>query len=133
MSFELQGKIEVILDTQQVTERFKKREFVVATQDGAYTEQIKLQLTQDRCDLIDEFNEGDDVKVMFNLKGRAYTKNGNTSYFTNLDAWRIVPLNGGSAATPDSDVASPTSSSDPGPSASDNPGLSAADDDVLPF
>ena len=128
MSFELQGKIEVIFDTQQVTDRFKKREFVVAFQDGTYTEQIKMQLTQERCDLMDEFNEGDEVKVMFNLKGRAYTKDGKTSYFTNLDAWRVSAAGGSGSSS----SAAASNAGDPGPSLDLAP-ESAGDDDVLPF
>ncbi len=128
MSFELQGKIEVIFDTQQVTDRFKKREFVVAFQDGTYTEQIKMQLTQERCDLMDEFNEGDEVKVMFNLKGRAYTKDGKTSYFTNLDAWRVSAAGGSGSSS----SAAASNAGDPGPSLDLAP-ESDGDDDVLPF
>lgn len=126
MSFELQGKVDVIFETQQVTDRFKKREFVVATQDGAYTEQIKMQLTQERCDLLDDFNVGDEVKVMFNLKGRAYTKDGKTSYFTNLDAWRISAAGGASNT-----AGASSEGGDPGPSIDLAP--DGGDDDVLPF
>ncbi len=125
MAFELQGKIEAIFEPQQVTERFRKREFVVAYQDGTYTEQIKMQLTQDRCDLLDAFHEGDEVKVAFSLKGRAYTRDGKTTYFTNIDAWKITALNGSSPAS--------SASTDPGPSLGDDPGLDQADADSLPF
>ena len=56
--------------------------------DGAYTQLIKFQMVQNNCEKLDGFNEGDDVKVTFNLRGREYTKDGKTSYFTNLDAWK---------------------------------------------
>jgi hypothetical protein len=37
----------------------------------------------------DRFQLGDDVKVMFNLKGTKWTKDGRENYITNLDAWRM--------------------------------------------
>lgn len=126
MAFELQGKIEVIFEPQQVTERFRKREFVVEYQDGSYTEQIKMQLTQDRCDLLDAFQEGDEVKVSFNLKGRAYNRDGKTTYFTNIDAWKITALH-------ESTSSAGTPAPDPGPTLDDDPGLGPADEDSLPF
>ncbi|MFT5617955.1 MAG: single-strand DNA-binding protein [Arenicella sp.] len=89
MSFEVSGKIEEIYEEQQITEKFKKREFVIEIQDGMYPNHIKFQLTQDRCDLIDSYSKGDEIQVHFNLKGRPYTKAGKTTYFTNIEAWRI--------------------------------------------
>ena len=89
MSYDLTGKIEVIQATQEITEKFKKREFVIEQVDGEYSQHIKLQFTQDKCNLLDKYNVGDTVTVGFNLRGRPYTKDGKTTYFTNLDAWRI--------------------------------------------
>ncbi|MGB0523041.1 MAG: DUF3127 domain-containing protein [Flammeovirgaceae bacterium] len=93
MAFEVKGKLEVIYETQQVTERFKKREFVLEVQNGMYPEYVKFQLTQDRCGLLDPFSTGEEINVSFNLKGRPYTKDGRTTYFTNLEAWRIDGAN----------------------------------------
>jgi hypothetical protein len=91
MAYDAQGKLHEIFDEQQVSEKFKKREFVLEIPDGAYTNHIKFQLTQDKCSLIDQFKVGDEVKVAFNLSGKPFTKNGTTMYFTNLGAWRIEP------------------------------------------
>jgi len=93
MSFELTGKLIEKLDIQQITDSFQKREFVVEKTENAngrdFVETIKFQLTQDRCDLIEKFQLNTDIKVQFNIKGRKWEKNGNVSYFTNLEAWRI--------------------------------------------
>lgn len=89
MSFEIKGKVEVIYPEQQISEKFKKREFVIEVQDGMYPQHIKMQLTQDRCSLIDGYNVGDEINVTFDLKGRPYQKQGETIYFTNVEAWRI--------------------------------------------
>ena|SRR5690606_7770550 len=91
MAYDAQGKLHEIFDEQQVSEKFKKREFVLEIPDGAYTQFIKFQLTQDKCNLLDSYNVGDEIKVAFNLSGKPFTKNGTTMYFTNLGAWRIEP------------------------------------------
>lgn len=89
MSYELTGTITEIYETQQISDKFSKREIVVEVPDGSYTQYIKLQFTQDKCSLLDSYAEGQEVKVSFNLSGKPYTKNGVTQYFTNLQAWRI--------------------------------------------
>lgn len=89
MAFEIEGKLVKKFDTQQVTDKFQKREFVIEIEDGKYPQLIKFQMVQDNCDKLDRFSEGGQLKVTFSLKGREYSKDGNTSYFTNLDAWKV--------------------------------------------
>ena len=89
MSYEVKGKIEFVSETKHVTDKFQKREFVLLVEEGMYPEYIKLQLVQDRCSLLDTYKVGDIVTASFNLRGRPYTKDEQTIYFTNLDAWRI--------------------------------------------
>ncbi len=93
MSFEITGKLTEKFDTQNVTASFKKREFVIEKIENAggreFTETIKFQLSQDRCDLIDPYQINEDIKVHFNIKGRKWEKDGRVSYFTNLEAWRL--------------------------------------------
>lgn len=89
-SFEAVGTLHVVFDTQQVKDTFKKREFVIEMQDGQYPQHIKFQLTQDRCALLDNYKVGQEIKVLFNLRGRPFqNKDGQTMYFTNLEAWRL--------------------------------------------
>ena len=46
--------------------------------------------------------EGDEINVFFNLKGKPYTnKEGVTSYFSNLDAWRIEAAKEGKTSQTD--------------------------------
>ncbi|OYT16684.1 MAG: hypothetical protein B7C24_06540 [Bacteroidetes bacterium 4572_77] len=102
MSFELQGNLIVKSDTQVISERFKKREFVIEKKETSptgyeFVDTIKFQLTQDKCDLLERFNVGQNVNVSFNVKGNKWEKNGQTSYFVNLDAWKIEEA--GDAAT----------------------------------
>lgn len=89
MAFEVTGIIYDKMDTQVISDRFRKRDFVIEIEDGAYKQHIKFQLIQDRCDLVDSYEKGDEVKVSFNLRGRPYQKGAETIYFTNLEAWRL--------------------------------------------
>jgi len=100
MAFELSGKVIEKYDIVQVTDSFRKREFVVEKEEmvgnNVFTDMIKFQLTQDRCNLLDDINLNDQVKVNFNIRGRRWEKDDKVSYFTNLEAWRIEKT-GGSA------------------------------------
>lgn len=93
MNLEVTGKLIVKYPTQQVSDKFKKREFVIELTEeingNAYTNFAKMQLVQTKCDIIDRFNEGDTIKVNFNIKGNRWEKDGKVNYITNLDAWRI--------------------------------------------
>ncbi|TXK45800.1 DUF3127 domain-containing protein [Pontibacter qinzhouensis] len=100
MSFEIQGKLYEVFDEQQVSDKFKKREFVLEIPDGQYTQYPKFQLTQDKCSLLNQFKAGDELKVTFNLTGKPFVKNGTTMYFTNLQAWRIEAGGAGSFGAP---------------------------------
>lgn len=99
-SFEVIGRLYVVSDTQQVKDTFRKRDFVIEIQDGNYPQHIKFQVTQDRCSLLDNLRIGQDIKVLFNLRGRPYqSKSGETVYFTNLEAWRVEPMGAATGAT----------------------------------
>lgn len=97
MSFEINGRLTEKQETQKVSDRFQKREFVLeikstGTSGYEFVDFIKFQSTQDRCSLLDQFNVDDMIKVSFNLRGRKWEKDGQVSYFTNLEAWRIEKL-----------------------------------------
>jgi hypothetical protein len=91
MNYEAKGTIVEIGAEQQITEKFKKREFVIEdTTKPEWPELIKFQVTQDKCDLLTPLKLMQFVTVSFNLRGRKYEKDGKTNYFTNLEAWRIT-------------------------------------------
>ena len=93
MSYELTGKLIAKYDTVQRKETFKTREFVIEKSDDIngklITNYVKFQCVQDRTTMPDRFNLGDTVKVLFNIKGSKWNKDGKDNYITNLDAWRM--------------------------------------------
>jgi len=87
--YNLKGKVKVISETRQVSEKFKLREFVITT-EGDYPQTIQFQSVQDKCELLDTIKEGQSVNVHFNLRGREWTNNdGVVKVFNTLDAWKI--------------------------------------------
>ena len=138
MSFELTGKLAVKYPTQQIKDTFKKREFVLETTEDVngniYTNFAKMQLVQNKCDYLDGFNEGDVVKVNFNIKGNKWERDGKVNYITNLDVWRIEKaeegqVSGGSYTPQNENQPSPSGSN--APSDFQNSSSETADD--LPF
>lgn len=84
------GKVHKIFPIQEFKNNFTKRDFVVVDESGQFPQYITFQLVKDRCSLIEKFNEGDMVKVAFNLNGREWTNpEGKTVYFNSLVAWKI--------------------------------------------
>ncbi len=92
-SFEITGKLFRKFETEQKTQSFSAREFVLEVNDSNYMQLIKFQLTQDRCGLLDPFDEGKEIKVYFDLRGREW----NGKYFTNLNAWKLEAYESGNA------------------------------------
>ena len=89
---EVSGKVKVINAEQQVSASFKKRELVVTT-DEQYPQHIMIEFTQDKCDLLNNYNAGDAVKVSINLRGREWVNpQGETKYFNSIQGWRIEKL-----------------------------------------
>jgi hypothetical protein len=88
--FQISGTLKVKFPETQVSEKFRKREFVISENSSQYPQVISFQLTQDRCSLIDSVNPGDEIKVHFNLRGREWANaQGETKYFNSLEAWKI--------------------------------------------
>ena len=84
------GVIKLKKETDHVSDKFCKREFVVQDDSAQYPKPIMFQLVQDNCDLLDNFNEEDLVTVSFNLDGRVWQNaKGKDVYFNSLTAWKI--------------------------------------------
>ena len=136
MSFEINGRLAEKFETQKVSDRFQKREFVLEIKStGAtgyeFVDFIKFQSTQDKCSLLDQFNIDDTIKVSFNLRGRKWEKDGQVSYFTNLEAWRIEKLSNESGESVDEN---PLTNSEPDDTPfSSNPPENDSGFDDLPF
>lgn len=92
--------------------------------DGQYPQLVKFQAVQERCALLDNFSEGDRVKVSFDLRGREWQG----KYLTNLNAWRIEAAGAAENTPPAPDERFPA---EPFPDYTNTPPPANMDD--LPF
>lgn len=86
---EVLGRIKMIGQVQDVSPTFRKREVVVTTEEQ-YPQHIMIEFTQDKCDLLNQFQIGEQVRVGINLRGREWVNpQGETRYFNSIQGWRI--------------------------------------------
>ena len=124
---EIEGKVKLVGETQTFgSNGFRKRELVVTT-DEQYPQHIMVEFVQDKCDLLNSYAVGQDVKVSINLRGREWTNpQGQVKYFNSIQGWRIEGASSGAPAGGAPPVA-PMEAFEP----ADN--LNEEDHDDLPF
>ncbi|WP_299225443.1 DUF3127 domain-containing protein [uncultured Psychroserpens sp.] len=122
---EVQGKIKMIGETQTFgSNGFRKRELVVTTEEQ-YPQHILVEFVQDKTDLLNNFQVGQNVKVNINLRGREWVNpQGETKYFNSVQGWRIEGLQ---AAADNMPPVAPTEAFEPATN------LNEEDHDDLPF
>jgi hypothetical protein len=130
---EVIGTLKAKFETQKVSDRFQKREFVLTTEANTpYPQHVSFQVTQDKCSLLDQFREGEEVKIHFNLRGREWNGPQGIKYFNTLEAWRIEKVSGNAAPSGQNTQQQSSSNSMGSPSAPVFTG-NANDNDDLPF
>ncbi|MEN8124904.1 MAG: DUF3127 domain-containing protein [Bacteroidota bacterium] len=98
---EVTGKIKKIEETKTFGNNgFRKREVVITT-DEQYPQFLLIEFIQDKCDLLNNFNVGEDVKISINLRGREWINpEGEAKYFNAIQGWRIEKLQEGASEVP---------------------------------
>ena len=97
---EVTGILKAKFDTQKVSEKFTKREFILTTDSSTpYPQHVSFQLTQDKCGVLDSITEGSEIKVHFNLRGREWSGPQGVKYFNTLEGWKIDTVAAGTAST----------------------------------
>jgi hypothetical protein len=130
---EVIGTLKTKFETQKVSDRFQKREFVITTEANTpYPQHVSFQVTQDKCTMLDQFNNGEEIRVQFNLRGREWNGPQGIKYFNTLEAWRIERVQGSNTA-PQSHQNTNTSAESGTPPASPVFTGNPADNDDLPF
>ena len=90
---EIQGKIKLIGETQSIgSNGFRKRELVLTTEEQ-YPQHIMVEFIQDKTDLLNNYEVGQQIKVGINLRGRErINPQGEAKYFNAIQGWRIENL-----------------------------------------
>jgi len=95
MKLELDGKLHEVWPTQQVSDKFKKRDFILEIPNGKYTDHIKVEATQASCESLDGARIGSQVIAKCNLRGRIYEKkDGTKGQINSIVAWDISVIQG---------------------------------------
>lgn len=84
--YEATGTIKIIFETQTFPSGFMKREFVLTTGDENYPQDIKFELIKDKCSWLDQFQQGQQVSVNFDIRGNEFKG----KYYVNLNCWKIT-------------------------------------------
>lgn len=90
---QVEGLIKEVFETNVISDKFKKREFLLTIKSGKeeeFEDDVLFEVHQDRVSILDEVRVGDKAAVSFNLRGKEYTPaGGETKYFNSLVAWQI--------------------------------------------
>ncbi|NBV14527.1 MAG: DUF3127 domain-containing protein [Sphingobacteriia bacterium] len=91
---QITGKLYKVFQTQKIKDTFQKREFVLEIADNPqYPQYVVFEFTQDNCSLLDGYQEGEQVDIQFNLRGREWRNpQGEIKFFNTLGAWKISRL-----------------------------------------
>jgi len=85
---ELTGKVHVIGETEEFGNNgFTKRMIVIETQDQ-YPQKLPIDFVKDNTKLLDNLQEGQEVKISINLRGNEH----NGKYYVNIQGWKIENL-----------------------------------------
>lgn len=98
---EITGRIKVLNETQTIGDKgFRKREVVITTEEQ-YPQHILIEFIQEKCDLLNEYAIGQEVKISLNIRGREWiSPEGVTKYFNAIQGWRIELLNNAQTIKP---------------------------------
>jgi hypothetical protein len=95
MSFEINGRLTEKFETQKVSDRFQKREFVLEIKSTSETPVMNLLTLSSSRPLRTDVRCWTSLALRTWLKSHSISedesgrKDGQVSYFTNLEAWRI--------------------------------------------
>lgn len=86
---EILGNIKQIGEIEQVTPTFRKRALVITTQEQ-FPQHILVEFTQEKCDILNDYRNGESVNVGINLRGREWVNpQGEAKYFNSIQGWKI--------------------------------------------
>jgi len=89
--FKFKGIAYKVGNVETISEKFRKREFVVTDGAAQYPQYIPFTFVNDKCDLLDSIAEGQEVEVSFSLKGREWTSpQGQVKYFSTIEGFAIT-------------------------------------------
>jgi hypothetical protein len=101
INFEITGSLVYRGEVNNVSKSFRKRIFKVYVKNrnnDKYSNMFQVELMQDRCDILDDYKEGDEINCKCSLSGRDWIdkdgkavvdRNGNVINSTTINCWYI--------------------------------------------
>jgi hypothetical protein len=86
---QVKGTLLKILDQENISEKFSKKTVIVRTKEE-YPQEIPVEFTNKKIELLGSYKEGDDVEIAINIRGREWK--GNNKWFVSIDGWKINSL-----------------------------------------
>jgi len=88
---EIKGKIKVIEFLE--ADKYPKAKVVIVTDEEKYPQTIQIEFYEKLIPAVKTFNQGDDVVIAVNIKGREWVnQNLETKYFNTIVGWKITKL-----------------------------------------
>lgn len=89
--FKFKGIVHKVGATNQVSDKFRKRDVVLTDGASEYPQYIPFTFVQDKCSLADGLIEGQEVEFSFSLKGREWTSpQGEVKFFATIEAFNVA-------------------------------------------
>jgi hypothetical protein len=90
--FKFKGIAYKVGNVETISDKFRKREFIVTDGADQYPQYIPFTFVNDKCDLLNSIAEGQEVEVSFSLKGREWTnpKDGQVKYFSTIEGFAVT-------------------------------------------
>lgn len=86
---ELKGTVKAISEIQTFASGFQKKELVLLTEEQ-YPQPIQIEFLSGKIDLLNGVNEGDNVTIGINIRGREWTNpQGEVKYFNSITGWKV--------------------------------------------
>ena len=81
----IKGTIKYIYDTRSWKSGFRKREFIVTT-DEQYPQDLKIEMLKEDCDLLNDYREGELVECDADIRGNEYQE----KFYVNIVCCKIA-------------------------------------------
>lgn len=85
------GTVVNVTPLEVISDKFRKQEFTIKTEDEKFPQFLTFQVVNDKCDLVSNLRKWNEVEVSYNLRGREWTSpEGVTKYFNTIEAWSVI-------------------------------------------
>jgi hypothetical protein len=102
MSQSVKGTIKTI--SQESTYGKTRKKSLILTTDDKYPQTLEVEFLNDKINLLQGYDQGEQVEVAINIRGREWTSPKNeVKYFTSLSGWKIDRTVGLTNATQNQD------------------------------